>query len=94
MLLFEPTCSNSVMIHGSAQHPSVLPPTCWDSTLQQPHILLHVRLVLCHPETILTILLQKRQGPEPSCSHTMRPHLRQLFTSLCLLAWQSQGWRP
>jgi len=60
------------------------------STLQQ----LHVRLVLCQPETILTILLQKRQGPEPSCSHTMRPHFRQLFTSLCLLAWQSQGWRP
>jgi hypothetical protein len=45
-------------------------------------------------ETGLTRLLQNRHGPDPSCSHTTRPHFRQLFTSLCLLPWQSQWWRP
>jgi hypothetical protein len=49
---------------------------------------------LSRTESSLTGLLQKRHGPEPSCSHTIRPQWRQLFTNLCLLAWQSQGWRP
>lgn len=42
----------------------------------------------------LTRFPQNRQGPEPSCLHTMRPHCTQLFTSSCLDAWHSQWWRP
>lgn len=40
------------------------------------------------------MVLQVRHGPDPSCSHIMRPHFKQLFISACSLAWQSQGWRP
>ena len=32
--------------------------------------------------------------PEPSCSHTILPHCRQLFTSLCFCPKHSHGWRP
>ena len=42
----------------------------------------------------LTRLAQKRQGPEPSCEHTTRPHLVQLLTSVCLAAWHSQTCLP
>lgn len=37
---------------------------------------------------------QNRHGPEPSCSHTMRPQLRQLLMSLCFWARHSQECRP
>lgn len=42
----------------------------------------------------LTRLPQKRQGPEPSCSQTMRPQLMQLLMRLCFWARHSQAWRP
>jgi len=37
---------------------------------------------------------QKKHGPEPSCSQTTRPQLRQLLIRLCLDAWQSHWCRP
>ena len=37
---------------------------------------------------------QKMQGPDPSCSHTMRPQCVQLLMSLCLAARQSHLYRP
>lgn len=43
---------------------------------------------------LLTRLPQKRHGPDPSCSHTIRPHLTQLEISLCLVAWHSQECLP
>lgn len=43
---------------------------------------------------LCTRLPQKRQGPEPSCSHTMRPQLRQLLMSLCFWARHSQACWP
>lgn len=45
-------------------------------------------------KTFHTRLPQKWQGPEPSCSHTIRPQLRQLLTSLCFWARHSQICRP
>lgn len=38
---------------------------------------------------IFTRVLQNKQGPDPSWSHTIRPHERQLLISLCLDASQS-----
>ena len=32
--------------------------------------------------------------PDPSCSHTILPHCRQLLTSLCFCPKHSHGWRP
>lgn len=43
---------------------------------------------------LLTRLPQKRHGPDPSCSHTIRPHLTQLEISLCFVAWHSQECLP
>lgn len=43
---------------------------------------------------LLTRAPQNRQGPEPSCSQTMRPHSRQLLMSLCFWPRHSQAWRP
>ena len=37
---------------------------------------------------------QNKQGPEPSCSQTIRPQTRQLLMSLCFWPRQSHGWRP
>ncbi len=42
----------------------------------------------------LTKLPQKKHGPDPSWSHTIRPHLTQLPTSLCFDAWHSHELRP
>lgn len=42
----------------------------------------------------LTKLPQKRQGPDPSCSQTMRPHVMQLLMRLCFCARHSQACRP
>lgn len=43
---------------------------------------------------LLTRLPQKRHGPDPSCSHTILPHLTQLEISLCFVAWHSQECLP
>jgi len=44
--------------------------------------------------SVLTRVPQNIQGPEPSCSHTTLPQLRQLFISPCLCAWHVQARRP
>ncbi len=55
---------------------------------------LEPELIFAISSLVHTILPQKKQGPVPSCSHTMRPHVKQFAISLCFVAWHSQEWRP
>jgi hypothetical protein len=51
-------------------------------------------IIVCFSSRVQTRFPQKKQGPDPSCSHTIRPHLIQLPINLCFDAWHSHEFRP